>query len=214
VFQAYLTTFLVDPGFEKSITSTDEIFTSGIKYGFAPIMFDRNFDDKTDPKSTQILKNRIDCNNLVSCILWTAKFRNISYLCTSSFVEYLYRSSEYSDELKGYKFCPLKDTTVLVTDLLMTVQKGSPFLDRVNEIIGRLVESGIAVYLNKFSPEDKTIKGIKPNMSKSLLDEYSALNMNNMQPAFYLLLFGYSLGLISLVLEILSFKISVYLQQH
>jgi hypothetical protein len=35
VFQAYLTTFLVDPGFEKSITSIDEVFTSGTKYGFS-----------------------------------------------------------------------------------------------------------------------------------------------------------------------------------
>jgi hypothetical protein len=36
VFQAYLTTFLVDPGFEKSITSVEEIFTSGINMDFLP----------------------------------------------------------------------------------------------------------------------------------------------------------------------------------
>jgi hypothetical protein len=33
------------------------------------------------------------------------------------------------------------------------------------------------------------------------------LNMSNMQPAFFLLLFGHSLSLISFLLEILYFKI-------
>jgi hypothetical protein len=43
VFQAYLTTFLVDPGFEKSIKNLEEIFTSGINYGFLSIYFDSIF---------------------------------------------------------------------------------------------------------------------------------------------------------------------------
>jgi hypothetical protein len=212
VFQAYLTTFLVDPGFEKSITSTEEVFTSGIKYGFNSIFFDRNFNDRSNPLNVKILENRIDCDDVVTCVLWTAKYRNISSICSSRYMEYIYYSSENSDELKGYHYCGLKETSVLVTDLVMTLQKGSPFLDRVNEIIDRLTEGGITTYLSKFSPETKTFLKTKPNAFNSSLDDYSALNTNNMQSAFYLLLFGHSLGLISLVLEILSFKI--YFRQH
>jgi hypothetical protein len=127
-------------------------------------------------------------------------------------MENIYYSSEYSEELKGFQYCGLKETSVLVTDLLMALQKGSLFLDRVNEIIGRLIEGGISEYLTQFNPEKKSFLKTKPNTSKSLLDEYYALNTNNLQPAFYLLLFGHSLGLISFLLEVLYFKI--YLQRH
>jgi hypothetical protein len=107
VFQAYLTTFLVDPVFEKSITRVEEVFTSGNKYGFSSILFDRNFNDKTDPKAVDILENRIDCDDMVTYQLWTAKYRNISSICSSGYVEYLYYSSEYSDEFRGYQPCGL-----------------------------------------------------------------------------------------------------------
>jgi hypothetical protein len=74
VFQAYLTTFLVDPGFEKSITCIEEVFTSGTKYGFTSFTFNRNFNDKTDPKAVEILENRINYKDMVNCVLWTAKY--------------------------------------------------------------------------------------------------------------------------------------------
>jgi hypothetical protein len=82
----------------------------------------------------------------------------------------------------------------------------------VNEIIARLIEGGIPTYLTQFIPETKSFLKAKPVASNSLLDEYSALNMNNLQPAFYLLLFGHFLGLISFLLEVLYFKI--YPQRH
>jgi hypothetical protein len=47
-----------------------------------------------------------------------------------------------------------------------------------------------------------------------LLDEYSELNMNNMQPAFFLLLFGHFLGLISFLMEMLYVRLYSFLQQH
>jgi hypothetical protein len=201
VFQAYLTTFLVDPGFEKSITSIEEVYTSGTKYGFSPTYFDRNFNDKTDTKAVEILENRIDCDDMAICVLWTAKYRNISSICTSGLVEYLYYGSNYSDEFRGYRPCALKQIPILVTDLLMVLQKGSTFLDHVNEILRRLVESGIPAYLAKVSPSERAFFKAKLSTYKTVADEYSVFSMNNMQSAFYLLLFGHSLGLISFLIE-------------
>jgi hypothetical protein len=212
VFQAYLTTFLVDPGYEKSITSVEEVFTSGTKYGFNALGFDRLFDDRTNPKSIKILQNRIDCGDIFTCVLWATKYRNISSICAADYVDYLFYNSEYSDELKDYQYCGLKETPVLVTELLMTLQKGSPFLNRMNELIDRLRESGIASYLERFSPEAKSFRKTKSSTYNSLLDEYYALNMSNMQPAFLLLLFGHSLGLISFLFEMLYFKVYSNLQ--
>jgi hypothetical protein len=203
VFQAYLTTFLVDPGFEKSITS-------GTKYGFSSTYFDRNFNDKANSKDVEILRNRIDCEDVVTCLLWTAKYRNISSICDPRWVEYLYYGSDYSDKFRGYQPCTLKEMPVLVTELLMVLKKGSIFLDRVNEIIYRLVESGIPAYFVKVVRESREFLISKSSFSKTQADEYSALTMNHMQSAFYLLLFGHALGLISFLMEMLYFKMQLW----
>jgi hypothetical protein len=80
----------------------------------------------------------------------------------------------------------------------------------VNEIIYRLVESGIPAYLLKFGSESREFLKSKSSFSKTLADDYCALSMNNMQSAFYLLLFGHALGLLSFLMEILYFKIQPY----
>jgi hypothetical protein len=207
LFQAHLTTFLVDPGFEKLITNIEEIFTSGFKYGLFSSYFYRNCNDKTDPKAVEILENRIDCDGVVTCVLWTAKYRNISSISFSAFVEFILHGSKYSDEFGGYQYCGLTETPVLVTDLLMALPKGSPFLDHVNKVIDRLVESGIAAHLDSDIPEAKTFLKGKSRISECLVDEYSVLTMQNMQPPFHLLLFGHCLGLITFLAEILYFKL-------
>jgi hypothetical protein len=199
----------VDPGLEKSITIIEEVINSGIKYGFSSIFFDRNFNDKTEPQDVEILENRIDCDDMVTCMLWTAKYRNISSICTSEIVEILYYGS---DEFRGNQACALTETPVLVTDIVIALQKGSPFLDHMNEIIDRLVESGIPAYLAKFSPEGKHYIKSKSIPSKTVADEYYVLTMDNMQCAFYLFLFGHSLGFISFLIEMLYFKMRVLRQ--
>jgi hypothetical protein len=175
VFQAYLTTFLVDPGFEKSIKNVEDVFNSGIKYGFIAMYFDSKFNEETYPNCMNILVNRIDCLDIITCIHWTVKYRNISSLSASTFMDYLFYNSKYPDELKGYQLCGLRDGAVEVTDLVMSLQKGSPFLVRLNEIIGRLTEGGIIAYLRTFNPETKSFSKTIPSTAILLLDEYSAL---------------------------------------
>jgi hypothetical protein len=92
----------------------------------------------------------------------------------------------------------------------MVLQKGSVFLDRVNEIIYRLVESGIPAYLVKVGTESREFLKANSTTSKTEADEYCALTMNHMQSAFYLLLFGHALGLISFLMEMLYFKLQLW----
>jgi hypothetical protein len=47
----------VDPGLEKSVTSIEENFSSGTKYGFSSIYFGHNFNDETDTKAVAITIN-------------------------------------------------------------------------------------------------------------------------------------------------------------
>jgi hypothetical protein len=115
---------------------------------------------------------------MITCLFWSAKYRNISSICNPGLVEYSYYGSHYSDKFRGNQPYELKEMPVLVTDLLMILQKGSIFLDRVNEIIYRLVESGISAYLVKVSPEGRRFFKAKSSASKTEADEYSALTMN------------------------------------
>jgi hypothetical protein len=148
----------------------------------------------------KILGIQINSVDLFICMPWTVRYRNISSLCTSAYLEYLYSSPKYFDELKSYEYWALKETPVLVTDILMTLQKRSPFLDRVNEIINRLTGGAIAAYLEKFKPVTKSFCKTKSNISESLPVEYCAFNINNMQSACFLLLFHRCLILISFVI--------------
>jgi hypothetical protein len=91
----------------------------------------------------------------------------------------------------------------------MALHKGSPFLDRVNNIIDGLIESGIPVYLGKSSPQAKELFKANSNYSKNVADEYYVLTMYNMQSSFHLSLFGHSLSLISFLMEMLYFKMHV-----
>jgi hypothetical protein len=66
----------------------------------------------------------------------------------------------------------------------MALQKGSSFLDSVKKILDRIIESGIPVYLAKFSPEGKEFFKENSNICKTVAEEYYVLTMNNMQSAF------------------------------
>jgi hypothetical protein len=212
VFQAYLTTFLIDPGLEKSITSTEEVFTSGTKYGFIPYIFDGTFKDSTNSESMKILENRVDCTNMELCLCWTAKYRNISVISVDIIVDYLYYSSQFSDEYGNHQVCRIKDNPVLLTDIVMLLQKGSPLLERVNEIIDRVLESGILNHWFKDSIEAQVIMKSVSNSTTTLADEFYELNTKHMQSAFYLLFFGEGLGLISLLMELLYFRMHLQWQ--
>jgi hypothetical protein len=107
VFQAYLTTFLVDPGYENSINIVEEVFTSGINYGFVSIYFDRIFKEKDYYNSMKILENRINCADAATCVFWSVIYRNISSLSVSNFMEYIFYNSKYSNQLKDYQYCVL-----------------------------------------------------------------------------------------------------------
>jgi hypothetical protein len=158
----------------------------------------------------EILRNLISCDDTVTCLLWTAKYRNISSICDPELVEYFYFVSKLSDKFRGYQPCTLKEMSVQVTDLLMVLQKGSIFLDRVNEIIYRLVESGFPAYFVEVVRESREFLKAKSSSSKTEADEYCALTMNHMQSAFYLLLFGRALGLISFLMEMFYFKMKLW----
>jgi hypothetical protein len=206
VFQAYFTTFLTDPGFEKSITSLEELISSGIKYGYTPYPFDQIFDYDTSLYFKTILQNRVHCPTVSVCLSWTAKYRNFSTISSKVIANYFYFKSHTSADYAGHTSCTVKESAVLFTDVIMLLQKGSPLLDRVNEIIGRVLEGGIIDYWVQNCAEIREVIKAEANATKTLADEFRGLTMKHMQSAFYLLFFGQGLSMISFITEVIYFK--------
>ena len=77
VFQAYLTTFLIEPGYEQPIRTVEEMLKSEVKFGY-PFEFKRMFKDTSDPVDLAILNNAVECADEILCYIWASVYHNIS----------------------------------------------------------------------------------------------------------------------------------------
>jgi hypothetical protein len=98
--------------------------------------------------------------------------------------------------------CKLEDGVFFSKGLSMIMFHGDPLFRRVNEIIVRVVESGIYNYwitlnmhINKLF--SRKIAIVHPH------DGYYSFNLYHMQPAFYLLLIGWCLSFLCFMVELL-----------
>jgi hypothetical protein len=67
VFQAFVTTFLINPGHEHQMENVEELLSSDLPYGFDP-QSDRSVRDTGDTLLMTILQHRIPCSPYATCI--------------------------------------------------------------------------------------------------------------------------------------------------
>jgi hypothetical protein len=74
VFQAYLTTFLLKPGYVKPIKIAEEMLKSEMKFSFleGDAIF---FKDNSDSVRSEILKNSVDCSHWKMCFKWATSWQ-------------------------------------------------------------------------------------------------------------------------------------------
>jgi hypothetical protein len=200
VFQTYLTTFLTESGYESPIENTDEMLASKIKYGYHPV-FDTVYKGSNDVNSLKILRNRILCLESQKCVEWAYIYKNISMILGDINVEELYSTSALLDENSKPLICPLDDGIVASVTNAMIMRLGDPLLERVNEIIHRVVEAGLLMQWKK-----SHFDNIKTRSSRrgaySLFDSYYHFTLQHMHPAFYLLLAGFAVSALVLLFEL------------
>jgi hypothetical protein len=86
VFQAFLTTFLVDSGYKTPIENMDEIFASGIKLPY-PLEYNVIFENGDETESSKLQKNHMNCPSLEVCVDWAKYQKNASILLLDKFDE-------------------------------------------------------------------------------------------------------------------------------
>ena len=97
--------------------------------------------------------------------------------------------------------CTFFGSTVSTTNTVMYLAKGSPLLQRVNDVISRVIEAGLYYQWVEMFYHGLQIKARVIGLA-SLADDYYNLNIEHMQSAFYLLLIGQAVAFVTFAVEL------------
>jgi hypothetical protein len=179
----------------------DELFTSGIGLAYPPgenFIFEKG----DERESSNVKRNRVNCPSFEVCVEWAKYQKNVSVLLLDKVAEDNYAAGYFVGENSEPLLCRLEDGIVYSFGQSMVMFHGDPLLRRVTEILDRVVEAGIYNYwislnMNIHKLYSRKIAIVHP------LDGYYSFNLYHMQPAFYLLLMGWSVSALCFIVEVL-----------
>jgi len=205
VFQSFLTAFLTEPGYERPIENIDQMLDSEIKYGYYPL-FDDVYLVSGDANSGTILRNRIKCPVFQVCLKWAYMYKNISLILDELSVEERFSSSSLMDENARPLICSLEDGIIMYVNNVMMLHKGDPRLERINDIIQKVVEAGIFMQWKTSHFESMKIRAGAIRVYSPLSNFYG-FNIKHVTPAFCLLLIGFGVSILMFILELAFYRI-------
>jgi ABC-type phosphate/phosphonate transport system permease subunit len=179
LFQTYVTTYIVDPGHRYQIDSVDEIMEYRLGVYVLDFLYELLGDDLL-----KHLKPWHQCGKVHQC-LKTASASPGAVMLAGKVVT-KYTSQELNCAFKYHE----SSSDWLHFHIVMVLKKGSPYLERINSVIMRLVEGG---YPGKFF-KDLTQK--KRLRCLSELGQYVPMSLDQLQSAFVVMLVGLSISLL------------------
>jgi hypothetical protein len=193
LFQVFFTSYLVDPGYQKQLTTLEEILESGIEFGYPPD-FDKFYVNSSDWRHIELLSKGEKCWPEVTCIDRIRESGNFAGLFETLRVQHR------TNYLNDHNFiCPLNDEDGFSHVLRFYVQKGSFLLEFLNRLVSISTESGLIVkwirdgiYVNKDAPDCGKIFG-----------DYFVFTLSHLRIAFYILFVGHGLSVLLFVGEFL-----------
>jgi hypothetical protein len=151
VFQAFFVSYLVEPGQQKRIETFDELVDSELLYGFSSaVQMIAQTVDFTDYRRFEESR-RLDCDDIKGCIKRLLFRRDITTICAPNFENYVASSVGLKD---GSKVLCYIDESIFYISGAAILNKGSPFLDRLNSLIRRCLEGGL---VDKYWSEVNTL---------------------------------------------------------
>ena len=193
VFQTFLTTFLIDPGYENQLKSLEGILDSGIEFGY-PEDYNILFGISSDLRHKEVLATGEIYPTEQACI---DKIRETGNFATF-LVEWVVQN--YTRAVNDHStICPLNDEDYTFLFISAYVRTGSVFLHSLNKFITSSIESGMAgkavgesVYVTRSTRSTTDVS-----------DGYLVLAFSHLRIAFYILFLGHSLGFLLFVWEVL-----------
>ena len=196
-YLSFLTSFLVNPGFEHQVSRVEELIISRLQYGYHD-GFDKYFNDPTDSVMTTILRNRKHCDgDGTECLLRMVSKRDFSILVSATLVEYK-NSREFFDS-EGKPLYQHFSESFLVYDFVMYLSKYSPLLDSFNNVIRKVDEAGL---IGQWWEEMKYAIRLS-RVSRSFQEGSSTLALTNLISLYMFFAIGLGFSLCLFILEIL-----------
>jgi hypothetical protein len=213
VYQAYFFGLLVNPGFEKRITTLNELMQSGIEYGY-----DSHIDalHLSDPLYENIKTNGKTCKSMYKCLQRVIERKDFATIFDSFHAEY-FRTRLLFHNIH-VKFCTLQEGTIIFM-VSMYMTKGNPLLNRFNEIITRMFEAGLFdKWWNDFmfssrldnhpidDDDDDDDKNFSDIATNELNTDYATFSLIHLQVVFYVLLIGQIFSTFVFLAEVLYYR--------
>jgi hypothetical protein len=192
VYQAHLTSFLIDPGIQHQLSSEDEILTSGIEYSTVTSMTFLY----PDLKGTRYRH----LNNTVEVDLAQARVAegSLAFLFIKLTVEYNV-ALKYKDANGVPSICKLKDdfTSNLIA---VHVPKGFLLKPKYDKFLRALMQAGLLNLWWEHVKYTASLEGARKFGSPPGV--YNVLTLKHLQSAFYILLIGYAMSVLMLFIEL------------
>jgi hypothetical protein len=201
VFQAYFTSFLIEPIFGKQIHTFDEIESSRIRYLEHPSMQELGEYMGYD-KYTKLTGPHERCRDYKQCLSRLLEGEKVTMIILDVWAEY----TAYSSGREQVSLCAIDENEFSV-GFTMYLSKGSLFMDRFNVLIQRCLEAGLG---NKYWSQLTWNLTLQRSHEHALGDVVSSNNMYfafavfHLRVAFCLLAFGSALSSIVFTAELLS----------
>jgi len=198
VFQAFFTSYLVEPGYGKKFETFDDLLHSSVSYGYNSAIEGAMTGTSYQEHHRFPYWRRQECYDVMKCM---KRIPNNDQLCTISAPRISqYLASEMGIRDAGKFFCTLEEN-LFTTGLTFVLNNGSPFLNRLNVLTRRSLEGGL---LDRYLAQLKWMNNLRSKMAVGDSEEhlYFVFSLSHLSPAFCVLGFDYVLGSAAFVAEI------------
>jgi hypothetical protein len=193
VFQAFFTSFLVDPGYQEQLTTLEGLLESGMKFGFTDDIT-IHYEESSDWRHKEILTRKENCSLPEKCLYRIRERGDFAILVQDWLVQ------DYTNNVSDHSFiCRLNDYDSFYMFLAIYVNKGSLFLELANSLVTAATESGLVVKFDRdWRTANRDVSG-----EANTFGEYFVFTLNHLRIAFYILLVGHSTGFALFVFELI-----------
>jgi hypothetical protein len=191
VFKTFLTSVLVDPGYENQIKTLDEILDSGMEFGYRKV-WEKYFRVSSVSRHKEVIARSEICSTFEVCIDRIRETGNFALFAPMWIVQ------NYTNTINDRSsVCLLNDGDYGLIFITTYVQKGSFFLEPLNKFVSLYIETGM---LHR-KARDSVYMSSSTRNNTDVSDEYFVFTFSHLHIAFYIFFFGHGLSFLLFLFE-------------
>ncbi|PSN45723.1 Ionotropic receptor 207 [Blattella germanica] len=194
LFQSYLSSFMLNPGLQKQITTEEDLLKSGLVYGH-----DHSIESVLPDLRSSQYSPTVYCDELEDCVLRLARGSAIAVMHSSISIDYM-TAARYVDSNGKALYCRLQDVFA-IQHISLYLRKDNPLVSVFNTKILCAMSAGLMEYWWK-DIQHRAILSASKNSTKQ--NDFIVLQINHLQFAFISMLFGYIISILSFLCELFN----------